>query len=422
MDPTLQFVLTVAGLMLLGVVSEFILSKTGIPDGVFMVLVGVVVGPVLGLVKPAFLEPAVPFFGAIALVVLLTSGGLNLNIEDVARNAPRGILLGLLSFFFSIAAVCLYCYFAYRAGVIRASNPMVWIMSGAIVGGTSSLVIFPTLARIKNVDPQVTRLLEIESSATDALCIVVVLVLIDAVTSPSPDVLSGFVALGKQLGFGALAGTLLGMALVPLMPIMLFKRHTYTFILSLGLLLYVVTSHSGGNGPLAVLVYAILIGNTSIIMKRLAPSAVEYRVLKDETTLAVQEQISFFIKAFFFTVIGLMFPLDLRVILTAATVVLLMLLFRVLAVGLASLGSKIKAEQRALLIFGMPRGIAAGVLASLPAYHRIEHTDRLAQGVFAIIALSILAFALGFGIFRPKSPVEASSSSVEGTGNNTEQP
>ena len=46
----------------------------------------------------------------------------------------------------------------------------------------------------------------------------------------------------------------------------------------------------------------------------------------------------------------------------------------------------------------IPRGLAAGVLATLPMQYGVPEAENLAPGVFAVIVLSVLVFAIGFSI------------------------
>jgi len=44
----------------------------------------------------------------------------------------------------------------------------------------------------------------------------------------------------------------------------------------------------------------------------------------------------------------------------------------------------------------IPRGLAAGVLATLPQYHGLAGAENLAPGIFAVIVVSNLVFAVAF--------------------------
>ena len=56
MNPVAQLLVIVAGLLLVGALGEFIFSRTGIPDVIWLVLAGIFAGPVFEVVSPRILE------------------------------------------------------------------------------------------------------------------------------------------------------------------------------------------------------------------------------------------------------------------------------------------------------------------------------------------------------------------------------
>jgi cell volume regulation protein A len=168
MDPVARVVVEIAGILLLGAFGEFVFARTRVPDAVWLVAAGILVGPISRLIPSGLLRPAIPFFGAIALTGILSSGAFRLQLTEVAKAAPRGIFLGLSGFVFSLIAICGFFWLSTKLGYVRPSPPLAWVMVGAIVGGTSSVIIIPTMA-LAQAPSSVARLLEVESSATDAL-------------------------------------------------------------------------------------------------------------------------------------------------------------------------------------------------------------------------------------------------------------
>ena len=192
----------------------------------------------------------------------------------------------------------------------------------------------PTMAMAR-VPSRVARMLEVESSATDALSVIVTMVLIDLIVSGSADIARPFLALGRQLGFGVALGVVTAAMLVPGIPSMRDKPHGYTVFLASMLALYGITDFLKGNGALAVLVAALLIGNASSIVPRLFPGAKAEVFASTQTPTVMQDQMTFLIKSFFFFLIGLMFPTNLRQIALAAVAVLFLVALRVPAVLLS---------------------------------------------------------------------------------------
>jgi cell volume regulation protein A len=397
MDPVVKLVVEIAGILLLGAVGEFIFARTRVPDVVWLVAAGILAGPMSGLIPAGALTSGIPFFGAIALTVILSSGAFRLQLAEVAAAAPRGIFLGLSGFVFSVLAICAFFWLSTALGYIRPSPPLVWVLVGAIVGGTSSVIIMPTMAMAR-VPSRIARMLEVESSATDALTVVVTMVLIDLVVSGSADMSRPFIALARELGLGVALGVIAAALLVPGIPSMRDRPHGYTIFLALMLALYGITGLLRGNGAMAVLVASLLIGNASSIVPRLFPGAHGLQFAASQTTGIMQDQMTFLIKSFFFFLIGLMFPTDLKLVAMAAIGVLFLMVMRVPAVLLSTRRMDLGKKEFWFLVTAIPRGLAAGVLATLPMQYGVPGAQNLAPAIFAVIVLSVLVFAIGFSI------------------------
>jgi potassium/hydrogen antiporter len=395
MDPVVKLVVEVAGILLLGALGEFIFARTRVPDVVWLVAAGILAGPVSGFIPAGLLKSGIPFFGAIALTVILSSGAFRLQLTEVIAAAPRGILLGLSGFIFSTIAICGFFWLATKLGYVRPSPPLVWVLVGAIVGGTSSIIIMPTMAMAR-VPSRVARILEVESSATDALTVVITMVLIDLVVSGSADISRPFIALARELGLGVVLGVIAAALLVPGIPSMRDKPHGYTIFLASMLALYGITGLFKGNGAMAVLVASLLIGNASSIVPRLYPGARGLDFAPSQTSAVMQDQMTFLIKSFFFFLIGLMFPTDLKQIAMAAIAVLLLMVIRVPAVLLTMRDLGLGKKEFWFLCTAIPRGLAAGVLATLPMQAGVPGAENLAPAIFAVIVLSVLGFAISF--------------------------
>jgi Na+:H+ antiporter len=68
------------------------------------------------------------------------------------------------------------------------------------------------------------------------------------------------------------------------------------------------------------------------------------------------------------------------------------------AVAIAVRGRDFTRRQIALLIVALPRGLAAGVLSTLPAGFDLPNTAALSGAVFATIVTTILLFSLGLAL------------------------
>jgi cell volume regulation protein A len=222
------------------------------------------------------------------------------------------------------------------------------------------------------------------------------MVILDFVVTGITDLSRPAVELLRQLGLGGAAGICAAAVLVPAIPWLRGTRHGYTLFLASMLALNALTESFNGNGAMAVLTAALLLGNAASIVPRLFRGARGEAFTASETAGVMQDQMTFLIKSFFFFLIGLLFPTDARLIALGAVAVLVLLAVRIPAVMLATRGRAFSTKERWLLNVSLPRGLAAGVLATLPLHYGIAGTEQLAPALFAVIVFSILAFAAGF--------------------------
>ena len=103
--------------IILGVLGEAFFKKTGIPDIAFLMVLGIVIGPILGIIQPAAVIEIVPYFAAIALIIIMFDGGYNLHIGNVLKTAHFAIILVILGFAVSVGIVTGLAHYGFGLGV-----------------------------------------------------------------------------------------------------------------------------------------------------------------------------------------------------------------------------------------------------------------------------------------------------------------
>ena len=87
---TVPVLFALVGLIILvGFLANLLFRITKIPSVLVLIAIGVVLGPVTGWIQHDSLLSIAPYFGAVALLVILFEGGLELEIDHVVRHAPR---------------------------------------------------------------------------------------------------------------------------------------------------------------------------------------------------------------------------------------------------------------------------------------------------------------------------------------------
>ena len=83
-DPVAQFLVAVAAIFVIGAIGEIVFTKTFIPDAVWLIATGILLGPILGWVTKAQLNVVAPYFAALTLVIVLFEGGSQIKLGALA--------------------------------------------------------------------------------------------------------------------------------------------------------------------------------------------------------------------------------------------------------------------------------------------------------------------------------------------------
>lgn len=396
MEGPSAYLVMIGGLFLLGAAGELFFTRTRIPDVVWMILAGIALR-MFGVVDPTALDPILPLFSALTLIIVLFEGGRQIVVHELVQVAPRASALAVVGFVLSMLVVAIITQLAAWTGLLPDS----WtfshsLMVGAILGGSSSLIIMPSMTLAK-VESKVSNLVGLESSLTDALCVVVAVALMNVVLSGGSGGGGGtFVTLAKNFGIGLGFGLGAGWCCFPVLRMLAGNRYAYPIIFAVLLFLYALVDMLGGSPAIAVLTFSVMVGNADSMMKGIGFSLGDKPLGLDDSVVTIHTQAAFFIKSFFFTYIGLMLSPPWYLLILGMICGLGLFVARIPAAALVARPPAFDKVERKLITIALPRGMAAGVLATLPSQMGIPDMEKLPAMVFAAVVTSIAIFAIGF--------------------------
>jgi len=381
---------SIGAVLILGFFTSQIFERTKFSDIILLMFVGMLLGPVFKVVEiTGSISVLAPYIGILALIVILFDGGLNLDIFKVLTSLSKAAGFTVLSFGLTVGFLGVLMHLVFGWSYIEG------LLLGAVVGGTSSAIVIPLISKLSmSQDSKVV--LSLESALTDALCIIVALALIEVIQIGTVSFRDIGGSLASAFSIAAVIASIFAVFWIGALNTLYIKQVGYFMTLAIVFILYSVVELVKGNGAIAVLVFAILLGNFNGIAKRTRLTG-EFKL--DPTLRAFQVEVSFFVRTFFFIFTGMMFNLagmDIRVGLTALSAFILLSLARMVGVkALLFADEKMRPFERSLIVM-MPRGLAAVVLASMPVAAGIV-IPNFTELVFAIVILTNLAAT--FGIF-----------------------
>ncbi len=388
-------------IVFIGVLGELFFSKTRVPDVLWLVLIGILIGPVLGLVDQAMLSLLLPYFSAFAIIIILFEGGLHFNLYDVIKNTPKSLLLAVASFLLSAASAAFVYMMLGFAGIVENVNLFNAAILGCILGGTSSLVVMPLVSKAK-LKKKTESILSIESAFTDVLSVVVVIALVNIAVIPEQNPAQALLkGLAASFSIGVFFGALGGIAWLYVLRFFEKKSknfsHHYMLTFSFMLFIYAFIELAQGSPALGILSFGLVLGNSKEIGKIMK---LRGKIRLDKSILSFNSQISFFVKTFFFAMIGLLFPVAPVPILIGMVIALALVAARPLAVKLALSRERISRQELRLVGWLMPRGLAAAVLAGnlldAEIMQKLQISESFPQYVFTAISATIIITTIGF--------------------------
>ena len=372
-------------------------SRRRVPDVLFLVLIGIIIGPVLGWVTPDQLGELGAVFASVTLVFILVDSGFDMSIDDLRRYWAGMLQVTCFSFVLSMTVTALLSH--YMAGLEwRAS-----LLLGSMVAGTGSSIVIPMVRQMR-VSDRTRTVLILESAVSAVFCIVVALALMEGfkmgrvrVEAIVGNVLASFF---MALLLGVVGGIVWSGLLqrVRRTQNSMFLTPAFVFVI------YGITHALGYSGAIAALAFGIVLGNASYFEFSFLRKLYRRRPLSmqslEENEKSFFKEMVFILKTFFFVYIGISIPFTDRMALLYGLVIAVAI-FVVRLVLVSIVGHKNTRIDRWIVSVMMPKGLVSAVLAPMPrqlneAMGRvvIPHADRIECMVYSIIFFSILLCSL----------------------------
>lgn len=364
--------LTIAGLLLLGFLCQWLAWRVQLPAILFLLLAGIGLGPVSGFLDPdAFLGPLLFPTISLGVAVILFEGALSLRLEET-----RGIQ-AVIRNLVTVGVVITWLGMAAAAHWLADLAWPLALLFGALVSVTGPTVIVPLLRTVRPT-ARVANVLRWEGILIDpigALLVVFVYELI-AATSRSEPALAFVLLIAAGLGFGTAGAQVLAFTL---------RRHWIPeYLRNFATLAWMLTIFALANqvvhesGLLAVTMMGIVLANM--------------RDLHVEDIVDFKEHLTVLLLSVLFLLLGARVNLELIFAYGGVALALLLVakvLVRPLAVVVSAIGSQLTGREQALLAWIAPRGIVAAAVAALfelrLADQGVPQADLLVPLVFAMI-------------------------------------
>lgn len=393
----MDFALTLSLILALGIGAQWLGWFLKQPAILFLLLAGLVVGPVLGIVDPdALLGDWLFPFVSLGVAVILFEGAMTLEFHEIrnhGKTVTRLISLGVLVTVF-VVAMTAYALFEMDWRIA--------LLLGTLVCVTGPTVIVPMLRSIRP-NANISNILRWEGILIDPIGALMVVLVFTYIRSGEEH--ESLWVFAKTLGVGMLAGGLAALTLV-----FLIKRYWIPeYLKNVFTLAWVLLVFSASNavehesGLVTVTVMGIVLAN--------------WKQFPKDEILHFKESLSIILISVLFIVLAARIELDGFVAMGYQGLIVLaavMFIARPIGVFLSAMSSKLSHQEKLMITWIAPRGIVAAAISSLFVLKleksNLVGVELLVPLVFTIIIGTVLIQSLGakpigsiLGVSSPKA-------------------
>ncbi|VGM95368.1 potassium/proton antiporter [uncultured Avibacterium sp.] len=366
----------------LGIVAQWLAWYLKQPSILFLLLIGIVVGPVLNLFNPdAILGDLLFPFISLGVAVILFEGALTLEFDEIKQHGKVVQLLVSLGMLITVSVISVATYFLFDV------DWRIALLFGTLVCVTGPTVIVPLLRSVRP-NSNIANILKWEGIIIDPIgAIAVVLVYEYIISGGEASEIGTFAKIIAVAGVIGMAGAWLLANLIKRHMIPEYLRNV--FVLAYILLLFTASNHlAHESGLLTVTVLGVALAN--------------WKGFPKDHILEFKESLTVLLISTLFIILAARVNLEHLASVGMAGVLLLfvaMFIARPLAIWASSIGSRLSFNEKLMISWIGPRGIVAAAISSLFAIKlqetQIQGVELLVPLVFTIIIGTVLIQGLG---------------------------
>jgi cell volume regulation protein A len=374
-------------------------DRTKIPNVLLLLLIGIIVGPVGGIVSKDFFGQLGNVFTTITLIVILFESGVGLKFSEIKKSIGPASLITIINFVVTVIIT------AFLASLLTKLDWISSVFVGAIIGGTSSAVVIPIVKQLK-MSEKSSAIMFLESALSDVLCLIVGLAVLEGIKIGALDVGTVFSKMWKAFLFAALLGLAAGLIWSVVIKLIRSIKNSMFTTLAFVFILYGIVEMLGFNGGISALMFGIILGNTdSISTNKLFRKVFAFDASGfNENERNFFAEIVFVMQTYFFVYVGISLQFgSVYVYGIGLLIVVLVILIRPLSIKLLT-GKSTPANEVAIMSIMAPKGLVAAVLATIPMQQGLPFGDTIMDLGYSIVLFSIIICSV-LVIFISKDPL-----------------
>ncbi|MGB9727975.1 MAG: cation:proton antiporter [Nitrososphaeria archaeon] len=399
MISTISIFIFFSAIIFIGFFGNMIFKRTGFPEIFFLIAFGFIVGPVLGLFPLNLIKLITPAVSSLTLAMILFSFGLEINVMALLKESLPALLRTLLYVGLGIISNFLILVYIFNWPLYSA------LFLSTTIGGETTVTVVGYYAKALSRDKSLFVNVTVEAALNSLIIVVLFSTLINSylsnisldIGSVKTVVASFFSRFSVSFLFGVAA------ALLWLKFIKIAYDVKYLYIATFGYLLltYASTEIIGGSGVISVITLGLVFANSKLISDPLS-----LRLGMPEDVIVYlsrfQDEISFFLRTFFFVLLGLEMSiptfLDLENYVMLGAIMLALLSSRFVATYISDRHRP--AYEKRFIFMLMGQGLTPAVIATMIVEYGVPYSQKILSIVTMVILATNIVALMGAKIFK----------------------
>lgn len=388
--------LELAGIIILGILAQWVAWKLKIPAILPLILIGLLVGPLSTLISSDGTQWLLPiwngeyglfpgenlfYFVSLAVGIILFEGGLTLKRDEISKVG------GSIGKLISIGAVITFVGAGIACHYIFGLDWRISFLFSALIIVTGPTVIGPILRNIP-LKKDVAAVLRWEGILIDPIGALVAVLVYEFITveGDSGYTKQALIDFGKIILIGATFGISAGYALYISIKKKLVPHYLANVVsLSLVMAIFVLSDlFAHESGLLAVVLMGMFLGNSDL------PSLKELLYFKESLSVLLVS-ILFILLAANISIEDLLLVYNWK---TAILLAIIIFVLRPLTVFASTIGSSLKTNEKLFISWVGPRGIVAAGISSLFGSKLVSKdivgAEYITPLVFAVVLVTVI--------------------------------
>jgi cell volume regulation protein A len=378
-----EILVAISTIIILGYVGEAIFRATRIPEVIILMAIGVIIGPFGNILPSVYinvLRNFTPLISSLVLIMIMFNNGTAIKPFSKDGKGYLGIIIAFMDIAVSAIGLAILMHYFFEWPLIYGG------IFGVIIGETSSVIVLPLVKKLK-IPKDTYNTLIMETTFNSVFAILAFYLLIVFITGSHFSAYSYVQYVIDYMSVPFFIGLFAGIGWLILRNTIKIAS-TYVASLSIAMLIYGFVDFFGGSAIVAVLIFAIILGNDKELSKLMKLK----NLSSNKKSRIVEKEFEFIIRTFFFVLLGIIAIISLEYFIISIIASLVLMVLRYVEVN--SIMIKENKINRNLVYSMSQKGLGVAVLSSIFYSMNVPYSGEIFSLAFMVIIITNILSAV----------------------------